>query len=57
MFGVVKKISGAIESKEKSSIEALLLFIPKKKRKTIAVVCVARCNNYIGAVGSVLKIQ
>lgn len=49
------KILGVIEGKEKSSIEAFLLSIPKKKKKTITAVCVDMCNNYIGAVCSVFN--
>jgi transposase len=49
------KILGVIEGKEKTGIEAFLLSIPKKKRKTITAVCVDMCDNYIGAVSSVLS--
>jgi transposase len=49
------KILGVIEGKEKASIEAFLLSIPKKKKKTITAVCVDMCNNYIGAVVSVFN--
>jgi transposase len=49
------KILGIIEGKGKASIEAFLSSIPKKKRKTITAVCVDMCDNYIGAVSSVLS--
>ncbi len=48
------KILGIIEGKEKASIEAFLLSIPKKKKKTITAICVDMCDNYIGAVSAVL---
>ena len=49
------KILGVVKGKEKSSIEAFLSSIPKKKKKTITAVCVDMCNNYIGAVSSILS--
>ena len=49
------KILGVIEGKEKASIEAFLSSIPKKKKKTITAVCVDMCDNYIGAVRSILN--
>lgn len=47
------EILAVIEGKKKADIQAFLSSIPKKKRKTIAGVCVDMCDNYIDAIRSV----